>query len=413
MKSDRIVEIALILIVVSHLLDWLYPAIEGNTTGRVVPQIILLISLFILIGFLLFSPKKKIEFKLFPLSLFLWIILSSFYALFYNRDGFNLETVLVLSKLIIWPLFGIIFYFLALNTNLRYDLIFRWAFILSILLCSRSLYLLVTSNFQLEFGSAETRELANSNTYLLLWLIPFLWLKKSDKISKIGLVLIFLILFLSMKRGPILALLASIFVSNIIFETSVKKKIGFFLIIPITLIGVYYLASQFYPQFLERFDDLSSPETSLGHGRFEFWGLLFNYYAQADIVVHIFGFGFFEVPDFLSTHYMDLSFAHSDWIEILFDFGLIGIFLFVLIHFTILKEIGRSFRFNLIAKSLLFSWVLFFMSNIYTMSTMNKNTIWLFIFLGYWVGIMNQNSNYTKRAFILISRLKESMNLKK
>ena len=110
---------------------------------------------------------------------------------------------------------------------------------------------------------------------------------------------------------------------------------------------------------------------------------------------------------------MDLSFAHSDWIEILFDFGLIGIFLFVLIHFTILKEIGRSFRFNLIAKSLLFSWVLFFMSNIYTMSTMNKNTIWLFIFLGYWVGIMNQNSNYTKRAFILISRLKESMNLKK
>ncbi len=79
-----------------------------------------------------------------------------------------------------------------------------------------------------------------------------------------------------------------------------------------------------------------------GSGRSQFYLLLFDRWRDADLFQWLFGFGFWTASDYLGRVWLDGVYAHSDVLELLHDYGAMGILsylmmlagLFVLCRYT-------------------------------------------------------------------------------
>jgi hypothetical protein len=245
MRTKLVISIVMILLIISNILDWFYPAVENSFSSRLLPQFFLVLGFFVaFIFYFFFLTKKRILNRAFPISLILWILLQTIYAIFYNKDLTGAETLMILAKMIIWPMYGLVFFLIAYNSELDYQDLFKWIVIFAVMTCLRSIYLLYINGFQLVSQTNATREIANQNSYILLWCLPFIWIEKDSGIKiKSLLLLLFSTFVLSMKRGPILAIIIAFFITELGYSNiSLRKKIitgiVFFLLISILCLTI-------------------------------------------------------------------------------------------------------------------------------------------------------------------------------
>lgn len=181
--------------------------------------------------------------------------------------------------------------------------------------------------------------LADNSVFYVLLLLPCSCLIN----KKMKYLFLFIVVFSSLysfKRSAVLCILpATLFI--IFFDIWHNKKLSIKPILVSTVL-VLGLSSAIYLYggrisenlyVLSRFDSISEDR---GSGRLDIWKDVYNQYQEEGAEFKILGSGYNAV-------YIDKGIsAHNDFLEMLYDFGIIGVFLYFLFVIGLVKNIFKS-----------------------------------------------------------------------
>ena len=177
--------------------------------------------------------------------------------------------------------------------------------------------------------------------YLPLCFMPFIFLLEKKKLKIVCLTLVFICVFVSLKRTAIIAFFVSIAliaVLRALFSTQ-KKIVRTFVIAVIAIFSVGYLNTFLNGQILYRF---SSSYEDGGSGRVYIYQAVLERFDELSFDQKILGRGHNMVRgDKVYGLYRDgetlyLS-AHNDFLEVLYDYGICGLILYLYFLFNVLR----------------------------------------------------------------------------
>jgi len=282
-----------------------------------------------------------------------------------------------------------VFYYLAYKGYLQQSHIHNMAVILLIF------YTYVTYNgigYRTEmYGEYFLR--ADNTGYNLLFLIPIFAMNFISKKNIFMALFSFLLIALSFKRGAMLLgaivlILMLIQLLNIYRRANENKKeiaFAFILIIAISIYGI----SEYWSILSYRFTN--DPTLS---GRTNFYDWIYDGWLNSTWLNHLFGFGLYQVIEFLGNVYYIPIYAHSDWLELLYDHGILGITVYSIICITLFINKNKV---KLYAPNLYFPYLMtlmiFFIKSIYSGIYINKDSIILMMTIAFILGTANQNQS--------------------
>ena len=168
-----------------------------------------------------------------------------------------------------------------------------------------------------------------ASSYFSLYLLPLVFISKSKSIRILFVILTIVVLVSSVKRGGVLALGLAL-VSYVVCWAFVTKKlrlstIGLGLLCIIVFGSIVYEVgtSDEDNNVFERFENL---EEDQGSNRLLVWGITLNMIDNSEGMNYLMGHGYNSV---LADSPIMLS-AHNDILEITYDYGMIGIVLYLI-----------------------------------------------------------------------------------
>lgn len=184
------------------------------------------------------------------------------------------------------------------------------------------------------------------SSYFCMYVLPLV-LCTDKKITKyISIVVVVVVIISSVKRtGAValaLGLVAYLFLQTNPFSSSKKsviKKLAFVLIMLFSIFGIFYL---FENSQLTLFNRLAGLSEDGGSGRDVVYAKVWQMIVDQDIVGFVFGNGYNAVA--LDTK-MGMG-AHNDFLEVMYDYGIIGLFLYLSLHFVLIKYVIRLSKSN-------------------------------------------------------------------
>ncbi|MCR4604163.1 MAG: O-antigen ligase family protein [Prevotella sp.] len=164
-------------------------------------------------------------------------------------------------------------------------------------------------------------------SYFTLYMLPLVFLCKSKTVRIVATLVVAIVIISSLKRSGVVAFVLA-FMAYIIVNQYVKKKLS-----PAAILGVIAILVLFITLFvvfasmgensvMERFENIGNDN---GSGRLVVWEMTGKLISRLDAGSLLVGQGYNMV---LPNSPMSLS-AHNDFLEILYDYGLIGLGLYV------------------------------------------------------------------------------------
>ena len=228
---------------------------------------------------------------------------------------------------------------------------------------------------------------ADNVGYKSMFLMLLFALKIKYQKNILFLSLAYILVLLSFKRGAMLIATVSYLViiipilmnnKGLLLRYNKKLWAGGF----VALATVGSLVVQYWDTLVYRF--ISDPT---GSGRADIYALTFQGWANADIINKIVGFGFYSVPQYLGMTRGSEIHAHSDWVQLVYDHGMIGIAIYLFLFFSLIGY-NRIIRYTApeyrqIYLMIICIWLLkSFVSGVY----ISKLSIMMFIVLGIVLG---------------------------
>lgn len=222
----------------------------------------------------------------------------------------------------------------------KYKCDLKWLFLYFIVLSiclNLNIYINTSSVVQ---GWTNLREVSFVLCIALL-ILQYIAIEQSLLIESITSVSLLVLCLLSFKRTSILIVLVGLltyyYSKYITINKRKKNKVSvvfFALFIAVAMVLVINEISGGFIQY--RFSVAS--ETG-GNGRIAIWEDILQRFAVSNIFQMFFGHGF------LATNTGGLGYtAHNDFIEILFDYGLLGLCMYLAVYFFLVKELIRRRR---------------------------------------------------------------------
>lgn len=264
-------------------------------------------------------------------------IFSMYFLLIYGTDMlFSVRNIIFSLFTILWMLsfkFGQGF---AYWNYQKLNIAFFYFGLLVIIPLSLQTFVLYIQSDILSF-----REGGNDALFAIIAYLPFVFVIKERKLFKIILISILLIIALiSLKRSIILAA----FLSTIVYTLLIvdKKKIikYVFSVYTLVILAVVIYAYRFLEKLvletiLGRFEKLSEDG---GSGRDGIYSTLLDVYLNSDATQFWLGHGY------KATLIYEGRLAHNDFLNILFDFGIIGFSLYMSFILLLLYTSIKKFR---------------------------------------------------------------------
>ena len=294
--------------------------------------------------------------------------LITVYAL-YKRDLAN-ELYYVI-RILFWILGTIFVYRMLLFKMLSKKLLMRTINIITLIYFVMVLFSMLNTSCQFS---------QNISIYVLLWCFPFLMIQDKSSIRSILIIFVYLAIPLAFKRGAMLALVFSsvaYLICSFLMNRTIKSGFKTFsLFIALTLViilSISVVAKVRSDFFARRVADLDNMQ-EIGSGRGTFYSVVLDHHLEALNFAPInffFGFGSRSAQKTICTYYglpyQEGAYAHSDWLQLLHDYGLIGLFVMTWFHISIVKLILKGYQNkNPYVPSLVMAYVIFFMMNIYS-----------------------------------------------
>ena len=180
--------------------------------------------------------------------------------------------------------------------------------------------------------------------FYLLYLLPLILTMKSRFIKIVCSLIVIFALFLSMKRSGIIALafalLGYIFIRQYVRRKfNIRSFIGS--IVTISIAGaLFFILGNSDANRENMFDRFENIEKDNGSGRLEVWEHTYSMIADQDIFHFMVGNGYDTVR---RDSHLQLS-AHNDFLEVTYDFGLIGLLLYILAFTALIAYVVRMVR---------------------------------------------------------------------
>lgn len=255
--------------------------------------------------FFMFVIKWKVD------KIELWVLWIMFWQLLISLLMQKEVSLNMVYQITGWPLLFVIVYQLTKNNKFSLPTL-KYTSFLWILASAYVVYILRTQMFNDVY-----------RTYYLIIAIPFfICLRKRWKYSRI--ILITIIIILTYKRTGFMALLLAFFAlfwCNIIIQKKQSKKIYKLLLVIILLTIIVLLLSQ-YGDSIGVFRRLKRISSDGGSSRFMIWGILIKYFKSENLLNKFLGNGYKSCYYILDGKF---AAAHNDFIEILLDYGMIGL----------------------------------------------------------------------------------------
>ena len=237
----------------------------------------------------------------------------------------------------------------------------------------------------------------NVAAYLVLFMYPFLLL--STKAYKKNMMYVFLSavsILITLKRGAILGFAISnvIYYLGVLSDTFSVKKLfnGLILLCFIILSPLYLINNQELGQNQDRFesDQFDIKNDNAGSGRIGMYTGLYLDWINSDNII----FGHGNRQDFLRFRTNGV-YAHSDIFGFLYNFGLLGISLILLLYFKLIRFYYRIKKKNKQNANIILSlFAILVLINLYSgMLIGSTNPIYFFSILAYL-----QTTNETKKS---------------
>lgn len=317
----------IILISIYFAQGAIYPF--GSIIAKISLLIILLISSFYLVK-TLFIKTKDYFFK-YIWALFLLINIvgflfeSNFSGIYYSQIR-NVITAIL-------PFFP--FYYFSLRGDLsRKDLLNLFLLLLPIAILS--FFFNKETLINDRWGDSEN--VVTNTGYFFVALIPYTFLWKKNKIFSMGILMVLLYFIIqSSKRGALIvgAMGLIIFIFYHLYIIKSKKifqnlifTISGFLIVILFLYNTY-INNEFLINRLAGIDEGGSGRNII------YWNLWNNWYESNSFLRYLFGFGFVSTILYSGTG----NLAHNDWLEVLTNFGLIGVVIYIGLFISIISYI--------------------------------------------------------------------------
>ena len=358
-------------------------------------------SVFLVFIIFLFDPTLWKGRERFPLALpFLAFgMLVLVYALYKNALA---DEIYYTSRILFWISGGFYVYELLCKDLFPKRIFF---FVIDLIVVFYFVMVLYT------LLDTSVRYTQNISIYTLLWCVPVLMLQKKTKTRTAFIILACFGVLLSFKRGAMIALVfsflcyhcARIFLIGS-FREFVKAFCITFFLATIVMLSVQFVRSV-RPEFYQRrISDLSSKD-SYGSGRSVFYAVIVEHYLYAfnhDAVHFFFGYGSRSVQKLLAEYYGVAeefgAYAHSDWLQIMHDYGLAGIGILAWLHMAIIRLIFKRLRKkDEMLPPLAMTYAIFFLLNLYSGFFFSPNAVYFSIFLSY-----NMSNNVEKRDTLRI-----------
>lgn len=257
----------------------------------------------------------------------------------------------------------------------------KYIFVFLIFYSGAALY----ASYKIAYTSRNTPVL-NLAYYVLVFLPWVLMIQKKLK-RTIGILIIFFIVFFSMKRGAILSmpiilsssLLAHAYNKGTLFS-SAFKIIGILILFLLSLM----LADHYSQGFLtSRF---TTDALMTGSGRNEIYETSWKIISDRDISTMLMGSGTGTFSEGLGLH--------NEWLEFLFCYGIIGILLYCNFIFQLLKTLHRLVKLKSNMTTIVSPLIAYILIvGLYGSIYFSHSTIFIMILLGTIGGIQNRPTN--------------------
>lgn len=233
----------------------------------------------------------------------------------------------------------------------------------------------------------EDASVTNNASGLFLFLIPMLFLVKNNiqKWAMLSVCVVFIIL--GAKRGNIIASIIPL-ILFISFELKGASNSGvktFFVIVLLSVLSyLLYKWMITYDFLLYRWDMTKEGNSSGRDVLFaECWHL---WKDSSNPITYLFGFGFDGTLQHINKY------AHNDWLEILVDYGLIGIILYLSVFVGFVSQIKKTKDYT--SKRVLWSVLaIWLFKTLYSMGYTEQDLILLMISVGTVLGKNNSQAN--------------------
>lgn len=307
--SQKVLAFFLLIVILTAIQDIFIPENSSLRIFTVITQ-----SFGVLTGiyaFLIFILQNDKYFFRFNFWLTLFIVMITFY-IFFNVTQLNNYSKVLFSLLPFYVFYNVSKLGISIEKNLQ-----KFCIIMVIV----SVYDLYTGFFQRQEEFGELMNVADNISYHILAIMVIITTLKQKKINYILLIISFIAIIFSLKRGAIVA--STILVVNYIFQNIKNSKSSLNKIKVITIISFFIsslviVLSKYSEILLYRF---IREENTTGSGRTDNYIGIINDWLEFPLINKIFGRGFFSFDN-------GISYAHSDWFQLLYDHGVFGIIIF-------------------------------------------------------------------------------------
>jgi hypothetical protein len=353
-------------------------AIRSNKFLALPSLIFLFIILYMGQGFLYPSGSllPKISFLAYVLSAIILIISSIKYSdfkigLFRYLSFFILLNSLYFTFSILFEyddlkfrffrstLFTLLSFFVGYYLSLKYKISPKTLIALFVIL----LFLAITNFFRQGDLNEDIGILQNNLVYGIVMLFPFLFLIKNKFISLVLMSIMYFAVIWSFKRGGIItgSILLLVNMFYLIFNKSNYSKLAardfkrLFILIMIIFIIIYFFNELFSNEIIiTRFINIEDDRGS--QREYIFKDIFFGWLNFDNLFHFLFGFGFLGSIIFTLN-----STAHNDFIEVVSNFGILGMIIFLGIWYGLFKIIRNKncdITSRYIVASVFLAWVI-------------------------------------------------------
>lgn len=381
MKQIKYIILGLLIILPITDLIFKTSQVVGEETNRY-SFYIRIVALLLMSFFLLWNINGFINIFRKPvvgaMGLLLTYILVHFS--FTYEAGEGIASIVRISYLFIGFFF---FYLLAFNDDIS-ETDIRWLYALMGVIVFVTILQFIPLRATLR--AAGLAASADNKGYTLVSVFPILLLFYRKKIFPLLVGLVSIGVLIAGKRGAILCLLVSALIMYFFTRReNIKLTLTTFLYGLLGLMGFAFLLSYFNEYISVAFERLFAITEDGGSGRDKLYISYWEGYRNSNSFHLIFGHGLYGGIKNLNISYL----AHNDWLEILFDYGLIGACLYLNVFAQLFRYLISDLRsqnkvyYYILLGAILILIIKSIISGTFVIST---ETIWFYIPLAFVLG---------------------------
>ena len=272
--------------------------------------------------------KNKDQMPKVLILLLLFIGISSFQVMYKFNDPVMYVKSFVFSGLTYCSFFAGYLMVKNDNTIIRFNIYLYSLFFLFFIVIFPSYY-----QYQMQYSRIG---IVFQDSMYMLMLLPMMLAFPIKVFRYLAVIVITVIIVYGAKRSSIIIMGCAIPV-YILINNTIQRKYSSMALIPFLLLGFCYIFLHFMQSnefAIERFLSISNDE---GSGRIEIWSTYIEAICNSDLFSCIFGHGIFGSVDIFSYK----KSAHNDVLETLYSLGIIGLVLYVVFVYLILKKSYR------------------------------------------------------------------------